>query len=70
MEQREMTDACLEGEAELQAALQAAEQEFNAGDVTHQLGMLWGALPPDAKEAVKTNNPDQYRQVSDFLNQK
>jgi hypothetical protein len=67
MDQREMTDAILEGEAELRAAIQAAEQAFMAGDVKHQLGMLWSVLPPNAKEYVKSNNPDQFRQVSDFL---
>ena len=70
MDSKEMTDACLEGEAELQAAIQAATEEFNAGDVKHSLGMLWNSLPPDAKEYAKQSNPDQFRQVSDFLQPK
>jgi hypothetical protein len=67
MDQQEMTDACLQGEAELRTAIQLAEQEFTASDVKRQLGLLWNSLPPDAKAYVKSNNPDQYRQVSDFL---
>lgn len=70
MDQKEIMDAILEGEAELRAALQAADQEFGAGDAKHQLGLIWNALPPNAKEQVKTQNPDQYRRVSDFLQQK
>jgi hypothetical protein len=67
MDQQDMIDAMLEGEAQLRTAFQLAEQEFTASDMKRQLGLLWNTLPPDAKNYVKTQNPDQYKQVSDFL---
>lgn len=68
--QQDAEDAILEGHAEAEEFMQEFLQQWHSTGVHAAMKRAWTSIPPQLKEKVRAQNPDQYQKVVDFINRK
>ncbi len=67
MDAKTMQDAAMEGTARYMEWRQKFLNEWQEGVQKEQLKMLWMLMPPEQKEQMKKDKPEQYKQIVDYL---
>ncbi len=67
MDAKTMQDAAMEGSARYMEWRQKFLNEWQEGVQKEQLKMLWMLMPPEQKEQMKIDKPEQYKQIVEYL---
>lgn len=63
-------NSIMQGEADIQEWQREFEEEWTKPALQMQLRMMWAAMPPEARDRMQEEQPEEYEQIMQVMGQK